>query len=101
MRAAFGAGPVFADAGLTDVDTELQQFAVNMRCAPSGFARLSMRINSRTSFGTAGRPDLPWRIFHLQNRPKPLWCQPMTVAAWKMESRDCQPSHREESQTQR
>src|SRR5215831_5771951 len=47
----------------------------------SGFSRLSIRINWRTSFGTAGRPGLPWRIFHLQNRPKPFRCQPITVAA--------------------
>jgi len=66
-----------------------------------GFSRLSRRINSRTSFGTAGRPGLPWRIFQVQNRPKPLRCQWMTVAAWKIESRDCQPFQTAESHTQR
>src|SRR5215469_14202623 len=47
----------------------------------SGFSRLSVRINWRTCLGAAGRPRLPWRIFQLQNRPKPFRCQPITVAA--------------------
>jgi hypothetical protein len=50
-----------------------------------------MRINSRTSFGTGGRSGLARRIFQLQNQPKPLRCQPITVAAWMMETRALQP----------
>ena len=43
-------------------------------------SRLIVQIKDRTSAGTAGRPGLPRRIFHVQNRPKPLRCQPITVA---------------------
>src|SRR5215471_18016919 len=67
----------------------------------SGFSRLSVRINWRTSLGTAGRPRLPWRIFQLQNRPKPFRCQPITVAALTMETRDSQPFQTEESHAQK
>src|SRR3954469_22536325 len=41
----------------------------------------SLRIKPRTSFGTAGRPGLPHRIFQVQNRRKPFRWQPMTVEA--------------------
>ena len=47
-----------------------------------------VRINSRTSFGTAGRPGFPRRIFQVQNRRKPLRCQPMTVEAFMMKTPD-------------
>ena len=40
------------------------------------------------------------RILQLQNKPKPLRCQPMTVAAWMMETRDSQPFQTEEIQAQ-
>ena len=56
-----------------------------------------MRINSRTSVGTAGRPSLPRRIFQLQNKPKPLRCQPTTVAAFMMNAPHCQPFQMQQS----
>src|SRR5215467_11634823 len=56
----------------------------------SGFSRLSMRINSRTSFAPPGRPGLPCRIFQRQNKPKPVRCQPITVAGWMMKTRASQ-----------
>src|SRR3982750_4399350 len=40
------------------------------------------RIKSRISFGTAGLPGFPYRIFPAQNRRKPCRGQPMTVAGW-------------------
>ena len=49
-----------------------------------------VRINWRTSLGTAGRPGLPRRTFQAQNRRKPLRCQPMTVAALTIKTLDCQ-----------
>src|SRR5260370_41734813 len=53
-----------------------------MRGAPqSGLLRLIIRIRSRTSFGTLGRPGLPRRILHVQNERKPLRCQATTVSA--------------------
>jgi hypothetical protein len=67
----------------------------------SGFSSLSMPINLRTSFGTARRPGLPRRILQLQNKRKPLRCQPMTVAALMMETRDSQPFQTEEIQAQK
>ena len=92
---------ILIDARLADVDAEFEQFAVNVRRSQSGLSRFSMRISSRTSFETAGRPGLPRRIFQLQNKPKPLRCQSMTVAAFMMETLDCHPFHTDESQTQR
>ena len=92
---------VLADAGLTDVDAQLQKFAVNVRSAPEWIFAVSMRINSRTSLGTAGRPGLPCRIFQRQNKPKPLRCQPITVAGWMMKTRASQSFQAEQSQAQR
>ena len=60
-----------------------------------------VRIKSRTSFGTEGRPGLPRRIFQLQNRPKLLRCQPIPVAGLMMETRACHPFQIEDSQAQR
>jgi hypothetical protein len=65
-----------------------------------GFSRLIVRISSRTSFGTEGRPGLPRPIFQLQNKPKPVRCQPMTVAVLTMKTPDSQPSQTEESHPQ-
>src|SRR5215472_5008256 len=62
-----------------------------MRGAPhSGFSRLMVRINARTSLGTAARPGLPFRTFQAQNNRKPFRCQPMTVDAWTTKILDCQ-----------
>jgi hypothetical protein len=72
---------VFAYAGLSDVDSQLQKLAVNPRALQIGFSRLIVRINSRISNGTRGLPGLPRRIFQVQNKRKPLRCQPITVAA--------------------
>lgn len=54
-----------------------------MRGAPqSGFSRLKVRIKTRISCGTPGRPHWPRRIFPVQKRRKPFRCQPITVAGW-------------------
>src|ERR1039458_9015976 len=45
----------------------------------SGFSRLILRIRSRTSQATEGRPVRPCRIFQVQNRRNPLRCQEITV----------------------
>src|SRR5215813_12015967 len=72
-----------------------------MRGAPqSGFSRLMVRINWRTSLGTQGRPGLPCRTFQAQNRRKPLRCQPMTVAALTTKMLDCQSFQTAQSQAQ-
>jgi hypothetical protein len=53
-----------------------------MRGAPQlGLLRLIIRIRSRTSCGMQGRPGLPRRILHVQNKRKPLRCQATTVSA--------------------
>lgn len=72
---------VFRDCRFGDVDAQLQQLAMNPRCTPGGLLRLIIRISSRTSCGTPGRPGLPQRIFHLQNKRNPFRCQATTVSA--------------------
>src|SRR4051794_3805414 len=67
----------------------------------SGFSRLMVRMSSRTSFGTFGRPGLPRRIFHVQNNRNPLRCHPMTVDACMMNALDFQSYHAVASQTHR
>jgi hypothetical protein len=62
----------------------------------SGFSRLIVRINSRTCLGTLGRPGFPRRLFQVQNKRKPLRCQPTTVEACMMKTPDfqsCQTVH--------
>jgi hypothetical protein len=44
----------------------------------------------RTSFGTAGRPTWPCRIFHVQKRRKPFRCHAMTVSGLTMTRADRQ-----------
>ena len=92
---------VLTDAGLADIYAEFEQFAVNVGSSQSGFSRLSIRINFRTSLVIAGRPGLPRRIFQLQNKPKLLRCQATTVAGFTMETTDCQPFQTEHSHAQR
>ena len=48
--------------------------------AQSGFSRLILRISSRTSSGTFGRPGFPCRTFQVQNHRKPLLCHAITVS---------------------
>ena len=92
---------VLGDAGLTDVDASLSN-SPWMRGAPqSGFSRLILRINSRTSFGTAGRPGWPERTFHVQNSRKPLRCQAMTVSGLTMTKADRQSFQTSHSHAQR
>jgi len=44
--------------------------------------RLIIRIRSRISCGILGRPGLPRRTRHVQNRRNPLRCQASTVSGW-------------------
>ena len=71
---------VLADAGLADVNAQLQQFTVNARRAQSGFSWLMRRISCLTSRERVGLPGRPRRPFHVQNNRKPLRCQAVTVA---------------------
>ena len=59
------------------------------------------RMRSRTSRGTAGRPGLPLRIFHVQKRRNALRCQAMTVSGFTMTSDERQSAQTRESQTHR
>src|SRR4051794_33706911 len=59
------------------------------------------RIKSRISFGTAGLPGFPHRIFPAQNRRKPFRCQPMTVAGWTRKIPDRHSFHTAQSQAHR
>jgi hypothetical protein len=60
-----------------------------------------IRIRSRTSCGTRGRPGWPRRILHLQNQRKPFRCQATTVSAWTIRRADFQSAHRHRSHTQK
>src|SRR5688572_19385123 len=72
-----------------------------IRGAPhSTFIRLMVRIRSRVSFETVGRPVLPCRIFLVQYDRKPCRCQAMTVAGFTMTKAERQSDHSRESQTQ-
>ena len=66
-----------------------------------GFSWLIVRISSRTSLGTTGRPGLPRRIFQVQNRRNPLRCHPTTVDAFMMNAPDFQSRHAVESHAHR
>ncbi len=50
----------------------------------SQFLRLLRWMRSRTSRATLGRPPLRRRDFKVQNRRKPLRCQPTTVSGFTM-----------------
>ena len=56
---------VFANRRLSDLDPELQQFAMNARRAPQWFSTLIRRIRPRTSTETLGLPPHN-RDFHRQ-----------------------------------
>src|SRR5215472_18460969 len=72
---------VFADAALSDVDAEPEQFAMDAGCTPHpGFSRHILRMRARTSCEMTGRPGWPRRTFQVQNNRKPARCQAMTVS---------------------
>ena len=64
-----------------------------------GLLRLIIRIKSRTSCGTAGRPRFPRRTFQVQYRRKPLRCQTMTVAGFTISRSDFQSVQTRRNQT--
>src|SRR5215471_20012921 len=49
-------------------------------------SRLRVRISSRVSFGTHGRPGRPCRTFQVQYQRKPRRCQSITVAGFTIHS---------------
>ena len=52
-----------------------------MRGAPQrGFSRLLLRISSRTSSGTRGRPRILCTTFQVQSHRKPFLCREITVS---------------------
>jgi hypothetical protein len=71
-----------------------------IRGAPHfGLLRLIIRIKSRTSCGTAGRPGFPCWTFHVQYRRKPLRCQAMTVSGRTISRADFQSVQSRRNQT--
>jgi hypothetical protein len=64
-----------------------------------GFSRHILRIRSRTSRETSGRPGLPRRTFQVQNNRKPARCQAMTVSGWTMASAERQSLQTRDSRT--
>ena len=51
-------------------------------------SRLMVRISSRVSFETLGRPAFPWRTFQVQYQRKPRRCQSITVSGLTITSAD-------------
>jgi hypothetical protein len=92
---------ILAHARLPDVDAELQKLAMNVRRAPAWILFAHVRMRSRTSRGTGGRPGLPLRIFHVQKRRNALRCQAITVSGFTITSAERQPAHTRDSQTHR
>lgn len=74
-RRSYSPGHTFRDRGLTHLDTELEEFAMDPGPTQSGLARLMSRISWRISSGTFGLPPRE-RDFHRQNRRKLARCQP-------------------------
>src|ERR1017187_6859123 len=73
-----------------------------MRGAPqSGLSRHILRISSRTSLGTGGRPNRPRRTFQVQISRKPLRCQAMTVSGLTLTKEDRQSPQASQSHAQR
>src|SRR5437016_7970216 len=71
-----------------------------MRGAPHpGFSRHILRIRSRISRATTGRPARPRRTFQVQNRRNPLRCQATTVSGLTMASVERQSRQIRESPT--
>jgi hypothetical protein len=70
---------VFADAALSNVDTEFEQL-VDAGARQPGFSRHIRRIKARTSREMSGRPGWPRRTFQTQNRRKPARAQATTVS---------------------
>ena len=62
------------DAGLTDLEAELEQLAMNARRAPQRIFRAIRQINARVSASIFGRPPRE-RHFQRQYRRKPARCR--------------------------
>ena len=92
---------VFGDGRFGNLNAQLEQLTVNAWCTPAGLFRLIIRIRSRTSRGTLGRPGLPRRIFQIQNKRKPFRCQATTVSALTIIRAEVQSHHTRRKQTQK
>src|SRR5271165_3734731 len=100
LRRRFAAAHhVFADAALTDVDSELEQLTVDPWCTPTGIlsAHLADQISDLTGNDRSSRS--PCRTFQVQKRRKPLRCQATTVSGRTMASAERQPLQMRDSQT--
>ena len=71
---------VLCHCGLTDLDAHFEQFPMDMGRTPQRIFAAHLRIRSRTSQATAGRPTRPCRIFQVQKRRNPWRRQAITVA---------------------
>ena len=84
---------VFRDGRLTDVDPELQEFAMHPRRAPTR-VRLRHPTNQRADIG--GHPRRH-RLFQVHHRRKLRRCQAMTVSGLTITSAVGHPAQRRES----
>ena len=83
-----------------DVDTHLQQLAVDAGAPQSGLAAAIFRIRALTAGLASGRPLFRLEI-QLQNRRKPLRCQATTVSGLTMINTRCQSFQLLDSHTQK
>lgn len=67
----------------------------------TAFWRLMVRIRSRVSFGTGGRPGRPCRIFQVQNHRNPWRCHAITVCGLTMIRAERHPDHNRDNHTQK
>src|SRR2546423_1531888 len=92
---------VLAHAGLADVHTEFEQFAVNPGRAPGRVRSAHQTDQIAYVFRNRRRPCLPCRTFHVQKRRKPFRCQAITVSGLTTMSAERQSAHTPHSQAQR
>src|SRR6478736_8988154 len=76
---------MLGDAGLADLDAELEQFAMDPRRPPQRVGDAISRISRRISNGAVGRPQR-CRDFQRQYDLKPARCQRMTVSGFTIVS---------------
>ncbi len=92
---------VLGDGGLSDLDAEFQQLAVNARCAPAWVVATHHPNQIPNLVRYPASTWLARWIFHVQNKRNPLLCQATTVSALTISSADFQSAQTSRSHTQK
>src|SRR2546426_4149259 len=91
---------VLAHAGLADVNTEFEQFAVNPGGSPGGVRSAHQTDQIAYVFWNRRTPHWPRWTFHVQKRRKPFRCQAITVSGLTTMSAERQSVHTPHSRAQ-